>query len=162
MGKKTLIFTLVFGSIMLIAVVLVGINIYQTAMAQKESGHQSAVEIAKKKADLKQVDNVETYVGKEKQYIVEGKNQKDEKVYVWVPADKKQKLMFKRAKDGITSKQAIKTVQDQGHLSELKGVHLAREGSTLLWEVTYLNQNDQYSLSYVDFTNGKVHKNMTP
>ncbi|MEN2447257.1 hypothetical protein AAZF84_05235, partial [Bacillus sp. JR_15] len=32
----------------------------------------------------------------------------------------------------------------------------------LLWEVTYLNENNQYSFSYVDFSTGHVEKNVTP
>ncbi|MEC1260563.1 cell wall elongation/penicillin-binding protein regulator TseB [Bacillus swezeyi] len=161
MGKKTLIFTLIFG-IIFVTAILAGANVYQTAMNQKESGHKQAAETAKKEADLKEVDSVETFVGKEKQYIVAGKNQKGEKMYVWVPADNKQKTIFKKAADGITSRQAARAVQDEGLMSTLKEVHLAREGNVLLWEVTYLNQDEQYSLSYVDFINGKIHKNITP
>lgn len=161
MGKKTLIFILIFG-IIFVTAILAGANVYQTAMDQKESGHQEAAETAKKKADLKEVGTVETFVGKEKQYIVEGKNKKGEKMYVWVLTDKKQKTMFKKAADGISSRQAAKAVQEEGLLSELKEVHLAREGNVLLWEVTYLNKDGQYSLSYVDFINGKIHKNITP
>ncbi|MFN2745624.1 MULTISPECIES: cell wall elongation/penicillin-binding protein regulator TseB [Bacillus] len=161
MGKKTLIFILIFG-IIFVTAILTGANVYQTAMSQKESGHEEAAETAKKEAGLKEVDNVETFVGKEKQYIVIGKNKKGEKMYVWVPADKKQKTIVKNASDGITSRQAAKAVQDKGLMSSLQEVHLAREGNVLLWEVTYLNQDGQYSLSYVDFINGKIHKNITP
>ncbi|ATH92142.1 hypothetical protein ACH95_07555 [Bacillus glycinifermentans] len=161
MGKKTLIFILIFGIIFLTAI-LAGANVYRTAMSQKESGHPEAAALAKEKADLKEVDSVETFVGKEKQYIVEGKNQKGEKMYVWVPADKKQKTIFKKASDGISSRQAAKAVENGGLVSDLKQVHLAREGNVLLWEVSYLNKDGQYSLSYVDFINGKIHKTITP
>lgn len=75
--------------------------------------------------------------------------------------DKSRKRCLKAA-DGISSRQAAKAVQEEGLLSELKEVHLAREGNVLLWEVTYLNKDGQYSLSYVDFINGKIHKNITP
>lgn len=161
MGKKTLIFILIFGIIFLTAL-LAGANVYRTAMDQKESGHEQAAETAKQEAGLKQVDSVETFVGKEKQYIVTGTDKKGGKMYVWVPADKKQKTIYKKAADGITGRQASKAVQDEGLVSEFKEVHLAREGNVLLWEVTYLNKDGQYSLSYVDFINGKIHKNITP
>ncbi|PRS30735.1 cell wall elongation/penicillin-binding protein regulator TseB [Bacillus pumilus] len=147
-------------------VLLIGIIsftwIYQIAMGQKEQGHEAAIERAKKQANIVQVEQVETFVGKEKQFIVEGKNKQDETTYVWVPASKKEKVIAKKAKEGITSNQAVQAVQKENTVSRLKDVQLAREGDVLLWEVTYLNENNQYSFSYVDFSTGHVEKNVTP
>ncbi|WMT27462.1 cell wall elongation/penicillin-binding protein regulator TseB [Bacillus aerius] len=147
-------------------VLLIGIIsfswIYQIAMGQKEEGHEAAIERAKKQASLAQVEQVDTFVGKEKQFIVEGKNKQNEAIYVWVPASKKEKVIAKKAKEGITSNQAVQAVQKENTISKLKDVQLAREGDVLLWEVTYLNENNQYSFSYVDFTTGRVEKNLTP
>ncbi|MFP5181714.1 cell wall elongation/penicillin-binding protein regulator TseB [Bacillus altitudinis] len=147
-------------------VLLIGIIsfswIYQMAMGQKEEGHEAAIERAKKQASLAQVEQVDTFVGKEKQFIVEGKNKQNEAIYVWVPASKKEKVIAKKAKEGITSNQAVQAVQKENTISKLKNVQLAREGDVLLWEVTYLNENSQYSFSYVDFTTGRVEKNLTP
>ena len=129
-------------------VLLIGIIsfswIYQMAMGQKEEGHEAAIERAKKQASLAQVEQVDTFVGKEKQFIVE------------------EKVIAKKAKEGITSNQAVQAVQKENTISKLKNVQLAREGDVLLWEVTYLNENNQYSFSYVDFTTGRVEKNLTP
>ncbi|MGM0963976.1 MAG: cell wall elongation/penicillin-binding protein regulator TseB [Bacillota bacterium] len=147
-------------------VLLIGIIsftwIYQIAMGQKEQGHEAAIERVKKQANIVQVEQVETFVGKEKQFIVEGKNKQDETTYVWVPASKKEKVIAKKAKEGITSNQAVQVVQKENTVSKLKDVQLAREGDVLLWEVTYLNENNQYSFSYVDFSTGHVEKNVTP
>ncbi|MDI6648272.1 cell wall elongation/penicillin-binding protein regulator TseB [Bacillus altitudinis] len=147
-------------------VLLIGIIsfswIYQMAMGQKEEGHESAIERAKKQASLAQVEQVDTFVGKEKQFIVEGKNKQNDAIYVWVPASKKEKVIAKKAKEGITSNQAVQAVQKENTISKLKNVQLAREGDVLLWEVTYLNENNQLSFSYVDFTTGRVEKNLTP
>ncbi|ALM28896.1 cell wall elongation/penicillin-binding protein regulator TseB [Bacillus altitudinis] len=147
-------------------VLLIGIIsfswIYQMAMGQKEEGHEAAIERAKKQSSLAQVEQVDTFVGKEKQFIVEGKNKQNDAIYVWVPASKKEKVIAKKAKEGITSNQAVQAVQKENTISKLKNVQLAREGDVLLWEVTYLNENNQLSFSYVDFTTGRVEKNLTP
>ncbi|MFX0561809.1 hypothetical protein C6Y01_05730 [Bacillus sp. NMCC46] len=147
-------------------VLLIGIIsftwIYQIAMGQKEQGHEAAIERAKKQANIVQVEQVETFVGKEKQFIVEGKNKQNETTYVWVPASNKEKVIAKKAKEGITSNQAVQAVQKENTVSKLKDVQLAREGDVLLWEVTYLNENNQYSFSYVDFSTEHVEKNVTP
>ncbi|MEH7731604.1 cell wall elongation/penicillin-binding protein regulator TseB [Bacillus safensis] len=147
-------------------VLLIGIIsftwIYQIAMGQREQGHEAAIERAKEQANIVQVEQVETFVGKEKQFIVEGKNKQNETTYVWVPASKKEKVIAKKAKEGITSNQAVQAVQKENTVSKLKEVKLAREGDVLLWEVTYLNENNQYSFSYVDFSTGHVEKNLTP
>ncbi|MBT9249988.1 cell wall elongation/penicillin-binding protein regulator TseB [Bacillus halotolerans] len=161
MRKKALIFTAIFGIIFL-AVLLVSANIYKSAMAQKEKGHEAATAEAKKETDLTSVDQVETFVGKEKYYIVKGTDKKGIKLYVWVPEDKKAKILSKEAKEGITEDKAAKIIQDEGLVSKQKEIHLAREGNVLLWEVTYLDKEGQYSLSYVDFTTGKILKNITP
>lgn len=146
-------------------VLLIGIIsftwIYQIAMGQREQGHEAAIERAKEQANIVQVEQVETFVGKEKQFIVEGKNKQNETIYVWVPASKKEKVIAKKAKEGITSNQAVQAVQKENTV-KLKEVKLAREGDVLLWEVTYLNENNQYSFSYVDFSTGHVEKNLTP
>ncbi|MFJ5965108.1 cell wall elongation/penicillin-binding protein regulator TseB [Bacillus sp. NPDC093026] len=136
--------------------------IYQSAMSQKEQGHEAAIERAKEKAKLVQVEQVETFVGKEKQFIVKGVNNQKETTYVWVPASKNEKVIAKTAKEGITSDQAVQAVKKENTVTTLKDVKLAREGDVLLWEVTYLNENNQYSFSYVDFTTGQVEKNLTP
>ncbi|WP_375565788.1 cell wall elongation/penicillin-binding protein regulator TseB [Bacillus pumilus] len=147
-------------------VLLIGIIsftwIYQITMGQKEQGHEAAIERAKKQPNIVQVEQVETFVGKEKQFIVEGKNKQNETTYVWVPASNKEKVIAKKAKEGITSNQAVQAVQKENTVSKLKDVQLAREGDVLLWEVTYLNENNQYSFSYVDFSTGHVEKNVTP
>lgn len=83
-------------------------------------------------------------------------------MYVWVPADKKAKILSKKASDGISSGKAAKIVRDEGLVSKLNGVHPARENNVPLWEVTYINKSGQYSFSYVDFTSGKILKNITP
>ncbi|PRS51225.1 cell wall elongation/penicillin-binding protein regulator TseB [Bacillus sp. MZGC1] len=153
-------------SSVLALVLLIGIIsftwIYQIAIGQKEQGHEAAIERAKKQANIVQVEQVETFVGKEKQFIVEGKNKQNETTYVWVPASNKEKVIAKKAKEGITSNQAVQAVQKENTVSKLKDVQLAREGDVLLWEVTYLNENNQYSFSYVDFSTGHVEKNVTP
>ena len=145
----------------LLTALLAGANVYRTAMDQKENGHEQAAETARQEAGLKQVDSVETFVGKEKQYIVTGADKKATKCMFGCLLTKAENALQK-ASAGITGRQAAKAVQDEGLMSELKEVHLAREGNVLLWEVTYLNKDGQYSLSYVDFINGKIHKNITP
>ncbi|QIW80415.1 cell wall elongation/penicillin-binding protein regulator TseB [Bacillus tequilensis] len=161
MRKKALIFTVIFGIIFL-AVLLVSANIYKSALAQKEEGHDAAAAEAKKETDLANVDQVETFVGKEKYYVVKGTDKKGTALYVWVPDDKKAKILSKEAKEGISEGKAAKIIQDEGLVSKQKEVHLGREGNVLLWEVTYLDKEGQYSLSYVDFTTGKILKNITP
>lgn len=75
---------------------------------------------------------------------------------------KKAKILSKKASDGISSGKAAKIVRHEGLVSKLNGVHPARENNVPLWEVTYINKSGQYSFSYVDFTSGKILKNITP
>lgn len=161
MRKKALIFTAVFGIIFL-AVLLFSAGIFKSALAQKEEGHETAAAAAKEKTNLTDAEKVETFVGKQKYYVVTGTDKHGKDMYVWVPADKKAKILSKKASDGISSGKAAKIVRDEGLVSKLNGVHPARENNVPLWEVTYINKSGQYSFSYVDFTSGKILKNITP
>ncbi len=100
MGKKTLIFILIFGIIFLTAL-LAGANVYRTAMDQKESGHEQAAETAKQEAGLKQVDSVETFVGKEKQYIVTGTDKKAAKCMFGCLLTKSRKRFTKKRQTAL-------------------------------------------------------------
>lgn len=97
MRKKALIFTVIFGIIFL-AVLLVSASIYKSAMAQKEEGHEAAAAEAKKETDLAHIDQVETFVGKEKYYVVKGTDKKGTALYVWFLLIKKQKFSQKKRK----------------------------------------------------------------
>lgn len=150
-----LILLLAFG-------IFAGTVIYQPAMAQKAEGHDQAINKAEEAAHLTKIDQAHTFVGKEKHFIIEGKNDKNESVYVWVPDNKNQKIIYKAINEGITEKQAADVLRDGGEARDVIGIQLAREGDVLLWEVAYMNQDNQYTLSYVDFSNGKIHKTITP
>nr|WGD72438.1 cell wall elongation/penicillin-binding protein regulator TseB [Bacillus subtilis] len=161
MRKKALIFTVIFGIIFLAAFLSRQAFINQPWHKRKRGTKRNTAE-AKKETDLANVDQVETFVGKEKYYVVKGTDKIGTALYVWVPADKKAKILSKEAKEGISEDKAAKIIKDEGLVSKQKEVHLAREGNVLLWEVTYLDKEGQYSLSYVDFTTGKILKNITP
>lgn len=160
--EKKLLF-IVLPLLFLLAVgIFAGAAIYQPAMAQKAEGHNQAIKKAEAAAHLTEVDQARTFVGKEKHFIISGKNDKNDSVFVWVPENKKQNILFKAKNEGISENQAIAVLRDGGIARDVIGIQLAREGDVLLWEVAYMNQDNQYTLCYIDFSNGKIHKTITP
>ncbi len=64
-------------------------------MAQKKKATTQPPLTAKEKTDLTDAEKVETFVGKQKYYVVTGTDKHGKDMYVWVPADKKQKFSQK-------------------------------------------------------------------
>lgn len=80
-------------------------------MAQKEEGHETAAAAAKEKTDLTDAEKVETFVGKQKYYVVTGTDKHGKDMYVWVPADKKAKILSKKP---VTAFQAARLPRSFG------------------------------------------------
>ncbi len=162
MGKKTLI-TLIVSFVVLIGVIILFTNIYQTARNQYEEGHQKSKEfvLSNKDLDVKSIDSIETYNGEKKYHVMSGKNAKNEKIYVWVPQEvKNDKPTIKKQSEGITEKEAIAEVNQEKNPEKIVAVTLGMDEGIPIWEVKYLDKSDRYNFDYVNFNNGDIIKHM--
>lgn len=78
---------------------------------------------------------------------------------VFIPTNfKKKGIKEVFLKDGITSEQALSVVKNEGTVKEVLHVKLGYEESGAVWEVTYLNEEDQLNYVYILFEDGKWWK----
>ncbi|MDZ5608942.1 DUF5590 domain-containing protein [Bacillus pseudomycoides] len=140
--------------IVIVAVVLYGVHVYNATMEKKIPKESKVVEIAKEKAKLTKVKTVDYYNGKSSYAVVQGVDEKGEQIIVWVP-EKKGNVLVRKKNEGISEKKALQIVAGERKPKELVKVKLGAENDVPLWEITYIDQEGRYTYYYLEFQDGK-------
>ncbi|MBY0595428.1 cell wall elongation regulator TseB-like domain-containing protein [Bacillus bingmayongensis] len=140
--------------IVIVAIVLYGVHVYNATMEKKIPKESKVVEIAKEKAKLTKVKTVDYYNGKSSYAVVQGVDEKGEQIIVWVP-EKKGNVLVRKKNEGISEKKALQIVAGERKPKELVKVKLGAENDVPLWEITYIDQEDRYTYYYLEFQDGK-------
>jgi len=121
----------------------------------KAKAEQTAVNENK----LDRVTDSEVYSGSTTYITVHGfSNNGDEKA-VFIPVGTKNNVIEEvLLNDGISKKQAIKTVQDEFKVKEVLHTKLGWEDNNAVWEITFLNETDKLNYVYLLFENGEWWK----
>ena len=141
-------------TIVIVAIGLYGVQIYSATMDKKIPKESKAVEIAKEEGKLTEVTDVDYYNGKSAYAVVQGLNEKEEEIIVWVP-EKKGNVLVRKKDEGISEKKALQIVESERHPKEFVKVKLGAENDVPLWEVTYIDQEGRYTYYYLEFQDGK-------
>ncbi|MBO1578443.1 DUF5590 domain-containing protein [Bacillus sp. XF8] len=140
--------------IVIVAIVLYGVHVYNATMEKKIPKESKVVEIAKEKAKLTKVKTVDYYNGKSSYAVVQGVDEKGEQTIVWVP-EKKGNVLVRKKNEGISEKKALQIVAGERKPKELVKVKLGAENDVPLWEITYIDQEGRYTYYYLEFQDGK-------
>lgn len=159
MGRKLILASIVMAIVLLIA--LAGfIQVYQSAMSQKNSGHDQAIDQATGQTELKNAESIHTFNGLEQYFVVSGKNENNKNVYVWVPEDSKKKPVLKLASEGISEKEALEIVNREQNPQKIISAQLGMEKNVPFWEIKYIDDQNRYTYDFVNFTNGEIQKHI--
>jgi uncharacterized protein YpmB len=159
MGRKLIIASIVLAILLLFALGWF-IHVYQSAMSQKNSGHDQAINRAAEQTELKDAETVYTFNGLEQYFVIAGKNDSNKNVYVWVPEDSKKKPVLKLASDGITEKEALEIVNREQNPQKIISAKLGMEKNAPFWEIKYIDEQNRYTYDFVNFTNGEIQKHI--
>ncbi|WP_144488435.1 DUF5590 domain-containing protein [Bacillus sp. ABP14] len=149
--------------IVIVASGIYGAYVYNQAMEKKIPKEAKSVEIAKEKAKLTKVKSVDYYNGESSYTVVQGTDEKEEQLIVWVP-EKKGETIVRKKSEGISEKDALqRTIEQVGDDSkepkskpkEILKVKLGFENNIPLWEVTYIDDENRYSYYYLAFKDGQ-------
>ncbi|WJE54148.1 DUF5590 domain-containing protein [Bacillus cereus] len=140
--------------IVIVAIGLYGVHVYNATMEKKIPKESKAVEIAKEKAKLTKVKSVDYFNGQSSYAVVQGVDEKGEKVIVWVP-EKKGDVLVKKQSEGISEKDALQIVAKEQKPKQFLKAKLGAEKNVPLWEVTYIDDENRYSYYYLAFKDGK-------
>ncbi|MEH7373414.1 cell wall elongation regulator TseB-like domain-containing protein [Neobacillus drentensis] len=148
--KKWIIFIVIF------IVVIFGllIKVYFTSVDPVKAAEKKAVALANKEISIKEVEDFHIYNGIETVNVIEGKNNKGEKIIVWIP-EKSKKVYVKKAKDGLSKEEAIQKLLQEKSPKKVISVRLGMEKNIPLWEIYYRSNNNLINYYYVHFDTGE-------
>ncbi|WP_088808576.1 MULTISPECIES: DUF5590 domain-containing protein [Listeria] len=117
---------------------------------------QAALDRISGSVDLKSHDDFYLYNGpKETYYVLTGKNKAGKDIIVWVPKKKSGEVLVKYASDGISEQQARDIVQKEKKPRKILNVTLGMEEGVPIWEVSYLDKNDNLGYYDMSFSEGE-------
>ncbi|MCJ7839485.1 DUF5590 domain-containing protein [Lederbergia sp. NSJ-179] len=131
------------------------IYVYQSARAPLKDMEAYAVERAKDEAKLTKMDEFYLYNGTETYYVVVGEKDPGEKLAVWIPEDKKGKLIEKKLSEGISKQDAVAKLKQEEKPQKIMGIRLGMEKNLPLWEISYLDEHSKLNYYYIHFDTGK-------
>ncbi|CAM2362135.1 Peptidase [Listeria seeligeri] len=143
----------------IIVLIVAAFLYFKYAEKPVSDAEQEALDRISGQVDLKTTDNFYLYNGpQEVYYVLTGKNSKNKDIIVWVPKKKSGKVYVKFASDGITEQQAIDKVKKEKNPTKILHANLGMEKGTPIWEVAYLDKNDNLNYFDIDFETGEWYR----
>ncbi len=133
----------------------VSINTYVQAMKPVKSAREIAETIAKKETEMKKMDSFQLYNGKESYYILEGKNDNNEDIIVWINEDNHQ-VTQRTKKDGLTKQEALNILLSKQSPEKINAVRLGMYDGLPVWEIYSHTDKDSLNYHWIDFETGEI------
>ena len=150
MKKKITVVALLFIVIGITASVI----LYQVSRNPLDHQADEALKRVEAETAIVKVKDTSFYNGSKSYMVVTGENEQKEKLVAWVP-NKKGKIIEEKWADGISKDQAINKLNDEKKPKELLSVRLGYESVGPVWEMTYLDQQDNLNYYYLLFSTGE-------
>ncbi|MCR8846911.1 DUF5590 domain-containing protein [Rossellomorea sp. SC111] len=145
-------------TIIVLLFIVIGISasvlLYQVSRNPLDHQRDLALKRVKDETGIVKVEETSFYNGSTSYVVVTGENEQKEKLVAWVP-DKKGKIIEEKWANGITKDQAINKLNDEKEPKELLSVRLGYESVGPVWEMTYLDQQDNLNYYYLLFSSGE-------
>ena len=148
--KKWIVFLVLF----VIVIIGILIKVYFSSVEPVKAAEKKAVALANKKIQISEVQDFHIYNGLETVNVIEGKNNKGEKIIVWIP-DKSKKVFVQKAKNGISKDEAVQKLLQEKNPKKIISVRLGMEKNIPLWEIYYRSENNLINYYYVHFETGE-------
>ena len=140
--------------IILIFVLLWGV--YMVAQIPYHEAKNETFQMAKKYAKVENINNFYIYNRNQTYYTIQGKNNNGQEVYVVIPKKGNRVDIFAKNK-GISAIKANTIVkQNEAPKKIIHTVFGMKDDKTPLWEVAYLNKNNELCYAQISFKSGKV------
>ncbi|OMP65838.1 cell wall elongation regulator TseB-like domain-containing protein [Domibacillus epiphyticus] len=133
---------------------IVGI-MYNNAQKPYEKAKMTAVQEAKERTALTEVEEVYLYNGTTAYYTVTGKDKSGQNVAVWIAEDGKSEPVLKPLAQGVTEKEARALFREESGKAEILTLTLGMEKETPVWLFTFKNDKGKLNYYYLSFEDGK-------
>ncbi|ASS91706.1 MULTISPECIES: DUF5590 domain-containing protein [Aeribacillus] len=139
--------------------------LYNSAKEDKTKGHETAIQAAKEHG-FASIDEVNTFYNRNVYYIIQGRNKKGEKIIGWMKKGNTDKILIKKAKEGLSKDDVLQLIQniDNSKPKKIKKIMLgyddtdSKKWDIPVWEVQYIDQQNRYTYFIVSFTDDRVYK----
>ncbi len=143
--------------LVLLVVLLFYIILYTVADKPRREAYDQAKSVAEKEVGMQEYTDFYMYQGNEHWDVITGVDKKGKEVGVWIP-DGKDKPVTIALSEGISEEKAIAYVKQQESVEEIMSAKLGMEKNKPLWEVTYLDKENNLGYYYIDFYGKEVFK----
>lgn len=152
----------ILGISIVVVVVMIGffVNVYYQAIKPLHSARQTAIEVAKQKANLVSTDQYYQYNGTHAYSVVVGKRKDGMKVAVWIPENKKENVTIMKWANGISKKEALNKLMEKKTPGEILGIRLGMKDAVPVWEISFLDKSKKLNYFYIDFLKTSNHSTL--
>ena len=158
--EKTINRVLLGLIIALLAIIVCSSIFYLRSSRPRMQAKQEAIEIAKKYADLEEVDHFYWFTRKNTYFSLTGKNDKGQEIAVIIPkSGEKVKVMDQ--KNGLTEQEAKQKIAEAHLEVQIEKASLGMYEDQAVWEIVGKNSNDQLNYYLLSFESGKEVKTIT-
>ena len=152
-------------SLFFILSIIALVVIYNKSTTPLEEKQTMAIARAQEAAELVSIDHVDWFHYQDAYMIVEGTDQDGKDLIVWVPEDKEKDMIITGKKEGLSREEVLSIMQyglpdlSQGSRPrEILRIKYGMVENTPVYEVTYIDQHNRYSILYLDFYEGEWYR----
>ena len=146
----------ILGLILILAVVLISLVLFQSASPMRKA-KKEGIKIAQSVADIQQVDEFYWFTREKTYFTVVGEDKNQVEKVVFLPQDGSEALVMEQ-KEGLTDKESIQKVLDLKETSKIKKVSLGIYDNKPTWEIVAKSKDGGIVYYLIDFKNGDVIK----
>ncbi|MBF8808299.1 MAG: DUF5590 domain-containing protein [Enterococcus lacertideformus] len=158
--EKTINRVLLGLIIALLAIIVFSTIFYLRASSPRMQAKAEAIEIAKKYADLEEVDHFYWFTRKKTYFSLTGKNDKGQEIAVIIPKSG-EKVKVLDQKNGLTEQEAKQKIAETHPEIQIEKVALGMYNDQTVWEIIGKNSKDQLNYYLLSFESGKEVKTIT-
>ncbi|MDV6377701.1 DUF5590 domain-containing protein [Sporosarcina sp. GW1-11] len=122
------------------------------------SSQEAAIEVVLNAGELVEVDETTSYRGNASLIAVYGTDRKGKYKALLVNEKSGEIVRTVTPSKGITKQQATAIVKKEKPVKKILHTSLGIEKERLLWEVSFIGEDDRLNYVYLDFTDGKWQK----
>lgn len=157
--KKGFIISIIVSVLILLAV---GIGvIYTQSKSDLNLAKEEAIQKAKT-VGITKVQQVDWFHYLEQYMVVEGLDNEDQSLIVWIPNNEEKEIVVEAANDGLTRDEAaeylknkLSSLSNDKRPKKIMKIKLGMVDDLPVYEITYKDQMDRYSIMYLDFYRGQ-------
>lgn len=143
--------------ILLATIIALSYYLYEVTADPIRERQEEAISLARQSVDFSQVTKVDYYHGRKSYQIIDAIDSNENDIYIWVEENDepdKATIEVRRQSEGLTKEDVIDMVQDEITIEKLKSVRLGMIGSTPVYEVKYIDDEERHSFYYLTFEDG--------